>query len=114
MIDIQEKISVRWQCKLLSLCRSGLFYEAKMERRDNEILGKINEIWVESPFYGYRKITRELRRRGFSVNLKKIQRIMNKNEIFAMIPRKKPLKSLVNKAQKYAFLLKNVEITRAN
>ncbi|MDR2781356.1 MAG: hypothetical protein LBB21_02755, partial [Holosporaceae bacterium] len=31
MIDMQEKISVRHQCELLSLCRSGLFYEAKSE-----------------------------------------------------------------------------------
>ncbi|MDR0753057.1 MAG: IS3 family transposase [Holosporaceae bacterium] len=96
---------MRHQCELLSLCRSGLFYETKMEQRDNEILRKINEIWQESPFYGYKKITHELRRRGFSVNLKKIQRIMSENEIFAMIPRKKPMKSPLSKMQKHAFFI---------
>jgi putative transposase len=115
MIDIREKISVRHQCELLSLCRSGLFYKARTELRDEEILSKINEIWLEAPFYGYRKITHELHRRGCGVNLKRIQRVMSENGIFAMIPRKKKrMESSTNKAQKHAFLLKNAEITDVN
>jgi putative transposase len=114
MIDIEGKMSVRHQCELLSLCRSGLFYETKMKQRDEETLRKINEIWLESPFYGYRKIPHELRRRGYNVNMKRIQRIMSENKIFAMIPKKKHVKSFINNGQKYAFLLKNAKITEVN
>jgi putative transposase len=114
MINNREKISIRRQCELLSLCRSGLFYETKTGLRDREILNKINEIWQESPFYGYRKIAHELRRRGCNVNLKRIQRIMSENGIFAMIPKKKYVKSSKNKEQKQAFLLNDVEITDVN
>jgi hypothetical protein len=39
---------------------------------------------------------------------------MSKNEIFALTPKRKSVKSPVNKAQKYAFLLKNAEITKVN
>ncbi|GHT96629.1 hypothetical protein FACS1894122_15090 [Alphaproteobacteria bacterium] len=115
MIDkSEENISIRRQCELLSVCRSKLFYVPLESAIDKEILSKINEIWIESPFYGYRKVTHELHRRGYDVNHKKIQRLMSENGIFALTPKRRMNMSKASNEQKYPFLLKDVVIQRVN
>ena len=44
-------------------------------------LAKIEEILVEFPTYGYRRITAELRRRGHVINHKRVQRILTQNDL---------------------------------
>jgi transposase InsO family protein len=46
---------------------------------------EIEEVLAEWPFYGYRRVTRELRRRGIVVNHKKVARIMREE---ALTPRR--------------------------
>jgi putative transposase len=114
MIDIRDKnISVRRQCELLSVCRSRLFYRRKSRDFDRELLFEIKKIHDEIPFYGYRKITHELHRRGYKVNMKKVRRITTLDGIFALIP-KRYSKSAKNRDLKHPFLLNYQDIYRAN
>ena len=80
---------------------------------DVQLANEIHEIWLEMPFYGYRRITAELRRRGYVINEKRVIRLMKEMNIQALYPR--PRTTI--KAAKdpiYPYLLKDLEITRPN
>lgn len=81
---------------------------------DNVILmNEIRDIWSCIPFYGYRRITEELKRKGFSINRKRVQRLMQYMGIYAVYP--KPRLSLGNKQhQIYPYLLRNLVVDAAN
>ena len=65
-------------CYLSGYSRSLVYYKAK-ERHiplDQEMSEKINEIIVQRPSYGTRRVTAMIRRSGLTVNRKKVKRHM--------------------------------------
>lgn len=75
---------------------------------------QIDEIWTAAPFYGSRKIAREVgRRSGQLINRKRIQRLMRIMGVEAIYP--KPKTSCPNRQhQVYPYLLTGLSITRPN
>lgn len=72
------KLSLRNRCKLLGINRGTLYYEAKApDIFDIDLLNMIPDNWERYPFYGYRRITKELRSKGNKVNHKRVQRLMS-------------------------------------
>ena len=52
------EISVRRQCELLCVNRSGLYYEPVGESEENLLLLRLlDEQYTRTPFYGSRKMT---------------------------------------------------------
>jgi len=88
MIEItQRDLSIRQQCTLLKVNRSTLYYRGADQGIDGQLANEIHEIWLEMPFYGYRRITAELRRRGYVINQKRVIRLMKEMNIQALYPR---------------------------
>ncbi len=84
-----------------------------MDVEDVDLLNAIRDVWVRYPFYGYRRITKELRASGTQVNRKRVQRLMRLGGIRALYPG--PNTSKRNKAHAvYPYLLRNMAIIRAN
>jgi len=84
-----------------------------VERGDIELMNEIRDIWGRIPFYGYRRITRELKHLGFSVNRKRVQRLMRYAGIQAVYPKLRL--SFGNKQHKiYPYLLKDLVVSKAN
>lgn len=112
MIDPQYDLSIRKQCRLLSVPRSEYYYRPMAPSPLNgELMNQIHEIWTRTPFYGYRRITAELKRQGYPVNRKRIQRLMNLMNLQALYP--KPNTSRAHQRHvKYPYLLHGMEITR--
>jgi putative transposase len=110
IVSDHDALSVRRQSEILSLSRSGLYYQEHGKKLDTPVLAnEILEIWQSCPFYGYRRITAELRRRGYAVNGKRVIRLMRAMNIEAIYP--KPKLSQANKAhQKYGYLLRDIAI----
>ena len=79
------------------LPRSTYYYQLKEldgHDKDKEIKAEIQEIYYEHKGnYGYRRITLELRNRGFVVNHKKVQRLMKILGLSARIRRKRKYSS---------------------
>src|ERR1039457_7019006 len=88
-------ISVRRQCELLGVNRSGLYYEPVGESEENLRLMRLLDEqywWIPSsehdssndridrytrtPFYGSRKMTEWLAMEGYEVNRKRVSRLM--------------------------------------
>ena len=83
-----ENLSVRRCCELLAINRSTLYYEEKPAGIDDiDLLNLIRDVWERYPFYGYRRITEELRNNhGIEVNRKRVQRVMRLGGICAIHP----------------------------
>lgn len=114
MIEMQHKsLSVRRQCSLLQINRSTIYYEAVRAAEDTKLANEIHELWLEMPFYGYRRVTAELRRRGYEINQKRVLRLMREMNVQALYPRPKTtIRSA--KDQIYPYLLKGLEMNRPN
>jgi transposase InsO family protein len=56
--------------------RSTYYYKPKKNPPDMELAEKIEEIALDFPSYGYRRITAELHRQGLKVNHKRVLRLM--------------------------------------
>jgi putative transposase len=99
---------------LLGLNRSTLYYKEKPEEIDDiDLLNAIREAWERCPFYGYRRITKELRAKGTKVNRKRVQRLMAWGGIQAIHPG--PNTSRRNKLHAvHPYLLRDLSITHAN
>jgi putative transposase len=109
-----SSLSVRGQCELLSLTRSGLYYEPVEPSEDDEKLMRlIDETYLRWPFYGSRRMTLALRTAGMKVNRKHVQRLMRMMGLVAMAPA--PGTSRPRKEDaKYPYLLRRLAITRPN
>lgn len=105
---------MRRQCNLLGLNRSTLYYNDKpITAEDIDIINSIRDIWEKYPFYGYRRITKELQFRGLVVNRKKVLRLMNLCGLHAIYPG--PNTSRRNKSDAiHPYLLDNLLIVRPN
>lgn len=110
MVNTQYSgLSIRRQCELLATARSTHYYEQTPRRDDTDLANEIHDIWMGMPYYGYRKITAELRRRGHDINHKRVSRIMGVMNIRALYP--KPKTTMVSPDHKiYPYLLRDVQI----
>ena len=83
--------------KIIKLARSTYYYHLKQlneEDKNHDIKNEIKIIYTEHKGnYGYRRITLELRNRGFIVNHKKVQRLMKMLGLSARIRRKRKYSS---------------------
>ena len=83
--------------KIIKLARSTYYYHLKqlnLEDKNQAVKNEIETIYNEHKGnYGYRRITLELRNRGFIVNHKKVQRLMKMLGLSARIRRKRKYSS---------------------
>jgi len=82
-----EELSVRQQCALLHVARSGLYYEpAEVDAQDLELMRRMDELYLDQPFYGSRRMRVVLRQAGLTVNRKRVQRLMRIMGLEGMAP----------------------------
>jgi putative transposase len=114
MIGREDKVSVTRQCKLLDLCRSGIYYKpVPLKKIDMDLMRQIDEIHLLYPFYGSRKIRNELWSKGYDVGRDRVRRLMLRTGIEALYI--KPRLSMAHPEHlKYPYLLRGIEITEAN
>ena len=113
MVEVNHpELSVRRQCELLGLARSTFYYEPTgATSEDLHLMRLIDELYTDCPFYGSRKITEALTRRGEEVNRKRVQRLMREMGLEAIYP--KPRLSAAGRGHKiYPYLLRGVKIER--
>lgn len=115
LIDQQHSsLSIVKQCRLLSLHRSGLYYQPCRESEENlHIMRLLDEQYFKTPFYGARRLKIWLQSLGYNINRKRVQRLMQLMGWQTIY--RKPSTSKPNKEHKvYPYLLRGLEITRVN
>ena len=92
--------------KIIKLARSTYYYHLKQldqSDKDDQVKAEIQSIYTEHKGnYGYRRMTLELRNRGFVVNHKKVQRLMKALGLTARIRRKRKYSSYQGEVGKKA------------
>ena len=64
-------------CDALGMARSSYYYQAAETPGEAELREAIKETAADWPTYGYRRITEQLKRSGWPVNHKRVQRLMS-------------------------------------
>ena len=69
--------------------------------------------YTKTPFYGWRRMTAQLRRQGNEVNHKRVQRLMHKMGLEVIYPKRRT--TIAAQGHKvYPYLLRNLSITHPN
>jgi putative transposase len=107
-------LSIVRQCQLLRVARSSFYYQPQVPSAEElTLLRLIDRQYLETPFYGSRRMTVVLRQQGYEVNRKRVQRLMRQLGIEAIYP--KPRLSQAHPKHKvYPYLLRDLAVTSAN
>jgi putative transposase len=114
MIERGEKLTVKRQAELLELSRSSVYYTPRpVSERDLKLMRRLDELHLKWPFYGARKLARELRKEGQDVGRRHVTTLMRRMGIEALYRR--PRTSLPARgAAIYPYLLSGLAIERPN
>jgi putative transposase len=115
MIDPEHpQLSVVRQCELVSISRSGFYYQPAGETPLNLALMRlIDRQFLETPWYGSRQMARHLRREGYPVGRKRVRRLMAKMGLEPIYQR--PRTTVPHpEHQVYPYLLRELVIERPN
>ena len=84
----QGGLSVSEQCALAGLPRSSYYYRPReMESQENlDLMRLIDELYLKRPFYGSPRLTDWLRELGWTVNEKRVTRLMRLMGLQAVLP----------------------------
>ena len=111
-----SSLSINRQCELLGFNRSWFYYKPvdhPEPREKTDLKGYVTQEYMTHPFYGYRRITTALRRKGLDVTQKKVRTAMSEMNLKAIYP--KPNLSKPGKGHKiYEYLLGGLTIDHAN
>jgi putative transposase len=110
-----NKLSVRRQCELLGIHRSGLYYRPRKTSALNlHLMQIIDRQYTATPFYGVPRMTEFIRQLyGYCINEKRVERLYKVMDIRAIGPN--PYTSRPGKSShKFPYLLRGLEITKPN
>jgi len=98
----------------LDISRGAYYYQPCPESEENLALMRLlDELHLERPVYGSRRLTVLLNRRGHEVNRKRVRRLLGVMGIEAIYPRRK-MSSPGQAHEIYPYLLRDVEISGPN
>ena len=90
-MSLATVISLQRLCALATVSRAGFYrwrHTPPAQDADIDLRDQIQRIALEWPCYGWRRVTAELRRRGWRVNHKRVLRIMREDNLLCLRRRK--------------------------
>lgn len=97
-MSLRSVYPVKTICAVLGCSRSSIYYQAQ-ERDETALRAAIERLAGEWVTYGYRRITKMLQREGWSVNHKRVRRLMG--EMGLLQKRKRPQPRTTDSAHAY-------------
>lgn len=108
------QLSLRRQCTLLRLARSGLYYQpASVSAENLRLMQWLDEQYTATPFYGIRRMTAWLRSQGWAVNHKRVGRLLRQMGLDAIYPKPRLSQPAAGHVI-YPYLLRGVPVARVN
>ncbi len=114
LVEPNASPSMRWQCELLGVNRSSLYYNPVEPDADAlALMRQIDELHLKHPFFGSRMMTQTLKNKGLDINRKRTQRLMRLMDLVSTAPKPNTSKPAPEHAV-YPYLLRNVKVSRVN
>ncbi len=115
LVDRRHRhLSVVRQCAFLGLSRSSLYYRAKVtSQQDLSLMRELDRQYLETPFYGSRRMRASLERQGMPVSRKRVQRLMRAMGLRAIYRQPRSTRPAPER-RVYPYLLRNLTIIRPN
>lgn len=114
LVDREYRLSIRKQCNLLSISRSGLYYAPLGEKQENLTIMRImDEHYLKHPTEGVIRMQDLLFSLGFIVNHKRIRRLLRLMGLMAIYPKRNLSKLGLSKYIR-PYLLKGLNVDRPN
>jgi len=114
MIDKTHALPVAAQCRIVDISRGCVYYRpTPVSEAELRLMRRIDELHLEFPFFGSRRLLVKLREDGFDVGRRHVATLMRRMGIEAIY--RKPRTSIGNRQHKvYPYLLKDLAIERPN
>lgn len=114
MIDKTHTLPVAAQCRLLDISRGCVYYRpVPVSAADLTLMRRMDELHLEHPTFGSRRLLAVLRREGFHTGRQHVRTLMHRMGMEAIYRKRRT--SLPNEAHRvYPYLLKDVAIERPN
>jgi putative transposase len=109
--DLAIAFPVRLLCRLLDVRPSSYYYQPR-GNDDLTVLSWIEDVLLRFPTYGYRRVTAQLGREGHPVNHKRIQRVMQDNDLIAVVKRRCKTTDSRHGFIRYPNRIRDLEVTR--
>ena len=115
LTDRQHRhLSIVRQCQLMGVSRSSLYYRPKgTPLGDLSLMQAMDRQYLETPFYGSRRMKASLERQGMTVSRKRVQRLMRLMGLRAIYRQPRTSQPAAGRWV-YPYLLRDLTITRAN
>ncbi len=108
------EISIERLCSLMGVSRSWYYGRpcaAEKVRKDVALRDAIEHIVLEFPGYGYRRVSAALKREGWSVNHKRVLRVMREESLLCQIKRRfRPTTDSAHSFKRYPNLIKETQL----
>jgi transposase InsO family protein len=112
-----DDIGLEKACTMLDVSKKGFmkWNERSYKEEGTELLAVIHKIKSNFPFYGYRRVTHELHRKGYPMNHKKVLKLLQKENLTVVRKKFKPKTTQSNhELKRYPNLAKSFVPTAIN
>ena len=115
MVDREHPtLSIVRQCVLLGVNRSSLYYRHRgASEEELSLMKEMDRQYLETPFYGSRRMKAKLNRQGVRVSRKRVQRLMGLMGLQAIYRRPRTSRR-AKEDRVYPYLLRDTRIIRPN
>ena len=111
-MSLRAEYPVTSICEVLDLARSSFYHRAR-EVDEDDLRAALLELAGQYPTYGYRRLTALLKRAGWTVNHKRVQRIMAEMKLQRSLKRrKKRTTNSQHNFRRYPNLVTDLDILR--
>lgn len=113
--QLSQEYPANMVCELLNCPRSTFYYEPVVNPEDAAVLEAIERLLMRWPFYGYRRVTAQLKREGWSAGETRVRRLLRQIDHSCSVGRVRVVTTRSDHSlPRYPNLVKGLDITRPN
>jgi putative transposase len=113
--QLSSEYPVKQVCEALDCPRSTHYYEPVIDPQDAALLEAIEQVLMRWPFYGYRRMTAQLKREGYTIGETRVRRLLGHIEHSVKVGRVKVTTTDSNHdLPRYPNRIKGLQIERPN
>lgn len=112
--ELRSEYPIKQICEVLGLARSTYYDVPATKPGDAELLAGIESVIVKWPFYGYRRVTHQLKRGGQIVGETRVRRLLKQLEHTCSVGRVPTTTDSQHNHPRYPNLIKDLKITQLN